>query len=405
MTVGGPLAGIGDIDWAGLDDGYGASVPGWLAALLAPDPKERRKASNSLHDGGDVLTATLQAIPFLWALAADQATPDRGKIVDLVGAIAVADGRYLDLFDRFDVVALRRDAAAWERGDHDDVVRRREEWVATAPAERADVRRLLLGMAVQPPQTKRQILNALAAYDAVKAGAPVLWALLADPDEDVRALSAYVLRLFPERAENIASALADLLSAEQAPAVLATAMITSWALGVAGSLADRISGFLDHPHEVVKLAAAAVLARQPGVNPLALGELLARAARPLLNLDPDRIVRYWEYDQEYAWKVLNDIDVGVLHEYGEPAVLDAVSQCTSYMHNDAVRVALSLTFGPASLPCPPYDQLTSSQQRVIDILVDVDDEQWKYPFGFVAVVREWGLPDSRDDLKRYAGIP
>jgi hypothetical protein len=404
MAADGPLAGIEDIDWAALDEGYGASVPGRLSGLLSPDADERREARGILHNGGHVLTATLRAIPFLWALAADQATPGRGEIVDLLGAIAVADGRFLDSFDRFDVAAMRRDAVTWERGDHDEKVRRWEEWVATAPVDRPDVRRLLLSKVVEPPRTGHQTLNSVAAYDAVKAGVPVLCAFLTDADDEMRALSAYVLRLFPERADYITPAVAGLLSAEQAPTVLATAIITSWVLGVSGSLTGSISGLLNHPHGAVRLAAAAAVARQSPVNTAALGELLACAGRPLLDLDTEPVVRYWDTGQEYAWNVLNDINIEVLRDYGEPAVLDAVSCCTGHMFKGAVRLALSLSFGPASPPCPPYDQLTSSQKSVVSILAEVDDKQWQRRLRFIPLLREWGLPDNRDSLKRYAGI-
>ncbi|MEU0404796.1 HEAT repeat domain-containing protein [Streptomyces sp. NPDC006197] len=78
------------IDWASLGHAYGAAddVPGWLRDMVSPDPDVREKAfgnfySAALHQGS-VYSSTVASLPFLFAMAHDPATPDRGEVVALL---------------------------------------------------------------------------------------------------------------------------------------------------------------------------------------------------------------------------------------------------------------------------------------------------------------------------------
>ncbi|MFD8013526.1 HEAT repeat domain-containing protein [Streptomyces sp. NPDC059762] len=80
-------------DWASLGHAYGAAddVPEWLRGMLSPDPAVREEAfgnfySAALHQGS-VYTSTVASLPFLFAMADDPATPDRGEVVALLLSI------------------------------------------------------------------------------------------------------------------------------------------------------------------------------------------------------------------------------------------------------------------------------------------------------------------------------
>lgn len=80
-------------DWASLGHAYGQAgdVPGWLRGMLSPDPDVRGDAfgnfySAALHQGS-VYSSTVASVPFLFAMADDPTTPDRGEVVALLLSI------------------------------------------------------------------------------------------------------------------------------------------------------------------------------------------------------------------------------------------------------------------------------------------------------------------------------
>lgn len=80
-------------DWASLGHAYGTAdeVPGWLRGMVSPDPDVREEAfgnfySAALHQGS-VYSSTEASVPFLFAMADDPATPDRGQVVALLLSI------------------------------------------------------------------------------------------------------------------------------------------------------------------------------------------------------------------------------------------------------------------------------------------------------------------------------
>ncbi|MEV8626033.1 hypothetical protein [Streptomyces sp. NPDC051079] len=77
-------------DWASLGHAYGAAddVPGWLRGMVSPDPAVHEEAfgnfySAALHQGS-MYSSTVASLPFLFAMADDPATPDRGEVVALL---------------------------------------------------------------------------------------------------------------------------------------------------------------------------------------------------------------------------------------------------------------------------------------------------------------------------------
>ncbi|MGW3387358.1 HEAT repeat domain-containing protein [Streptomyces cinereoruber] len=80
-------------DWASLGHAYGPAddVPGWLRGMVSPDSAVREKAFSRFYGAvlhqGSVYSSTVASVPFLFAMADDPATPDRGEVVALLLSI------------------------------------------------------------------------------------------------------------------------------------------------------------------------------------------------------------------------------------------------------------------------------------------------------------------------------
>ncbi|MEU1405947.1 HEAT repeat domain-containing protein [Streptomyces sp. NPDC005728] len=92
------FTGIDEVDWASLQHAYGSAeeVPGWLRGLASTDAAERQTALDGMygtvHHQGNVYDSTLACVPFLCTLAAREAVPDRGCIVELLVSIGAESG-------------------------------------------------------------------------------------------------------------------------------------------------------------------------------------------------------------------------------------------------------------------------------------------------------------------------
>ncbi|MEU4763466.1 hypothetical protein AB0H12_09435 [Actinosynnema sp. NPDC023794] len=88
------LDGVDDVDWASLDHAYGSAedVPRTLRDAVGTDDAVAGEAFEhlfgSIYHQGTLYSATPWAVPFVARLAADPATPRRGSLVHLLGAIA-----------------------------------------------------------------------------------------------------------------------------------------------------------------------------------------------------------------------------------------------------------------------------------------------------------------------------
>jgi HEAT repeat protein len=93
------LSGLSQVDWANLEHSYGSAsdVPALLRALCSPDADERDFAIHELflkiRHQGDVLTASVTAVPFLFRLLDSPDTQDKAGIAELLAAIGHRRGR------------------------------------------------------------------------------------------------------------------------------------------------------------------------------------------------------------------------------------------------------------------------------------------------------------------------
>ncbi|MFB7382466.1 HEAT repeat domain-containing protein [Kitasatospora purpeofusca] len=133
-----------DVDWSSMGHAYGSAeeVPLWLERMASPDPEVRDEAFTSFygaaHHQGGVYRCTTASIPFLFALADDDGTPDRAAVLGLLMSIGRAaldcdpEGIYCSAYGDMStpyaetVPRMREHAADFERyaADPDPQVRR-----------------------------------------------------------------------------------------------------------------------------------------------------------------------------------------------------------------------------------------------------------------------------------------
>ncbi|MFI1294158.1 HEAT repeat domain-containing protein [Streptomyces sp. NPDC020792] len=405
-----PLAGLDAIDWAELEHAYGPAddVPGQLRDLCAEDVEARRKALHALYGNifhqGSRYPASAAAVPFLARMAADVSLPDRDEYLALLAALAIGyDEAHLPV--GLDVAGWRRELAEFRLRDPEDIRAEFDAWLeaATEEGERRvrEMRRAMF-------DHERQLAAAeaeLGAYDAVGGQLPTLYALLGDDDPAVRAATAYLLAWFPEEAPDSLPRLLGVLDGESEPAVVATALVSAGLLGGAG-LVERLTSFLTVGEPVVRWAAATALARlgaagaECAVSAGVLAELAAAEAEP-----PEPGVLFHEGDlRGYAATSLTLL-VDRFPKEALDAVTDGLSATSGPASFPVAAAALRLAFGePGPNGLPEFDELAEQQQRLIRTLGSLDADTWRWA-NFCEIVREWGLPQQREAMRVYAGIP
>jgi len=150
-----------------MQHAYGTAeeIPALLAALRSADANEREKALarfySAVHHQGDVYQCTTAALPFLFELADDAATPGRGAIVELLVSIGTTS------IERCDVCYFGCNGE--EMGYPAAAAMMRERCEA------------FVGFAADPdPWVRRGGIKGLAQVRSAAVAA--LWAVTADPD-------------------------------------------------------------------------------------------------------------------------------------------------------------------------------------------------------------------------------
>ncbi|MFF3636047.1 HEAT repeat domain-containing protein [Streptomyces sp. NPDC002250] len=205
------FTGIDEVDWASLRHAHGSAreVPGWLRGLASTDAAERQTALDGMygtvHHEGNVYDSTLACVPFLFSLAAREAVPERGCIVELLVSIGAESG----------------DARAREAVRADG-----EVFVSLLGDPDPGVRRAAAGAMVRFVDDPGRVLGLLRQRIPVERDGRVLLAL-------TEAVGVFVRR-YPARADAV-----DLLAAQSAPPHdpgLRLAALGQLALGAPGRL-------------------------------------------------------------------------------------------------------------------------------------------------------------------------
>ncbi|RKK93861.1 hypothetical protein BFJ68_g15398 [Fusarium oxysporum] len=202
-----PLAGLDSIDWSRLNHAYGPAddVPLILRELHSRDPEVYKTAldacrSNIYHQGTRY-SASVAAIPFLYALLDSPATEDRETLLYLIVSLAIGHPNW--------VVPNGIDIQEWERR-----------------------------LAVMDPEDRGHAMQELKAYEAVELGLSSVMRCLDEDSASMRANAAHALVFFPRQSGPSRVALLDLLSRETNDDVRGTIVL---ALAILFVRADDVS--------------------------------------------------------------------------------------------------------------------------------------------------------------------
>ncbi|WP_344530426.1 HEAT repeat domain-containing protein [Streptomyces albiaxialis] len=251
------LRGIEDVDWASMEHAYGdaSDVPELLRGLASDDPEERETALDGMygavHHQGDVYDCTVASLPFLFALLLEPAVRDRGTVLALMCSIAgdtVPDPE--EIWTDFE-----------DEAEH-------EAWVA----------------------------HYVTASETVRGRSAELFALLGDPDPELRAVVPGALVRLHADAGRVLEALRARL-AEEPDAEVLRALVTALAdLGVrhGGETAEGAGDCLvrvaheARPRPELLLATLTGLARcAPALLPPRAVEWVKEAMREAREVPPD----------------------------------------------------------------------------------------------------------------------
>ncbi|WP_127507209.1 HEAT repeat domain-containing protein [Actinoplanes solisilvae] len=322
------------VDWSALRHAYGPAedVPGNLAALSSPDEQERHDAFGELWASivhqGNRYSASAAAVPLLLDLVADPSTPDRWLPLHLLGVIAVGPDE------------------AWLPGG---------------------VRLDLLG----EDETR--------AYEAVRAGLPVLRDLVADEPS-----AAYLLGWYPGDTASL-----EVLAAQDDP----TAVVAIGLLGLPGGVPIAARALTDE-RPLMRWAGAIASARL-------LGPGAGDGLLEWLTAGSDPTIPYLAGDLGgYALLSLSLVGADLF----EPALI-RLAHVTGDPALTTVGVALNAAFpdGPVATGTP-FRNLTDRQQRVVEAVLH-HRKAWLldgHEFGNVGLlISDYGLPHGRDRLAAY----
>jgi hypothetical protein len=170
------LEGLDRVNWSRLTDAYGpaSNTPDHIRRLASSRPKERKEARQALYatifHQGTRYPATAPAVPFLFELLDEPATPEKGEIVRLLVHLAVGyPERFLPL--GIDPAAAFADAAPAAPAPDDDSPAADAYW-------------------------------ARQAYEAVRRRAGRFRARAGDSDAKTRKAAVFALAWFPAAARN-----------------------------------------------------------------------------------------------------------------------------------------------------------------------------------------------------------
>lgn len=426
-----PLEGLDDVDWAGLRHAYGSAegIPAALRALRSSSSGERREAMNerlwhSIWHQGTRYEATVATVPFLVALAADPATPDREEIVYLLTMLSVG---YPDneLPHGVDITAWRADLRERRTLTPEGWERLLDAWVAEAPNEHQRGRRGWLREKRDPQAELRTLETDLSVYDAVLAGVPALRPLLESPESGLRTWTAALLGLFPEEAASSIPALGARLDAESDAFALSNVITALGMLGHREAI-PRIRTFLSGDRPVLRLAAATALVGLGAVDETVIGQLTVSAVWANLGHTEDAFrTLAGSGSLESATRFLRNADA-------DPAGFDRALEGlrTGPVTRTRLMVGAALTFAfgildlgdsliyttapflagikvpydeeelPAGDEIEPFEDLDDRQRDVVRALADLppgssDDAVIE------SMLQSWGVPDDPADLRDY----
>ncbi|MEU6385862.1 hypothetical protein ABZ847_20155 [Streptomyces bauhiniae] len=401
------LAGLDDVDWAGLEHAYGSAqdVPGNIRALCGSDDEAREREFSSLFNSichqGSRYSASPAAVPFLARIAVAGPAAAREDTMMLITRLAV------DWHDEYDVTT-GIDVAGWRAAAANCGPAELLPWYEERLAVETDSEKC-----TQLRETRDWVAagnsfdsrwSALQAYDAVLAGLPGLLVLFDDDDARMRTRTAYLLAWFPEFSATSVPRLMTVAAQEKDPVTAATALL---AAGLAGppSAAEDITPYLDATDPLMRWAAATAVVRLAGLGEALVGPgLLGRAVVELTAAAHSTFDHVTDY---FAGDLHGHIErtLHALPSTSESAgVREALDACLPRIARDGsgsrTRRAIEHLFpAPWPHPAPRYADLTVAQQQLLEELAG-HQHAWVVR-STADRLRELNLPCSQEALRSF----
>ncbi|MET7751146.1 hypothetical protein [Micromonospora sp. NPDC005367] len=394
------------IDWASLTHAYGSAedVPGLIRDLRSSDAEVRSAAMYELYGNiyhqGTRYEATAYAVPFLLELLADPTTPARHEIIQLLSCLAVGYPPYDIPASGFPIAEIRDDVAQVPE----------ETWRRWSQAMKDWYEAVSTGQRQPFPLTKPEgrlieRRHVLAAYDAVRAGVPLLLTCLTDADAEVVGEAIHALAWFSEEMTSIRPRLLEIASDDKRPTQIVGGALLALGL-VGGALTPPVADLLDRnlagTDPDLRWAAAvawAQLAREE-VPDSAIAELRGWGA-----------IRQEDTGQTIWSASPNDVALEVLDAFAAPVAEQVRSelvaavlaeQPTSNWHNH-FNVVLGRAFPQMEADHGrAFEELTAAQQTVVAWLIE--NPHVFGSSGPQGPLRQHGLPTTHEALRAYAGL-
>ncbi|KAF5250250.1 hypothetical protein FANTH_4527 [Fusarium anthophilum] len=191
-----PLAGLDSIDWSQLSHAYGQAddVPSLLKDLQSTDPEVQKTAFNkcwsNIYHQGSRYSASVEAVPFLYALIDSPGTLDRESLLYLITSLAIGHPDW--------AVPKGIDIQNWEN----------------SIAE------------IEKPEYRDRATQGFRAYEAVERGLSSVIHCLDKDSASMRANAAHALAFFPRQSTTSRAALFNRLNEETNNNVSATIILS-----------------------------------------------------------------------------------------------------------------------------------------------------------------------------------
>ncbi|MEV0157230.1 hypothetical protein AB0H57_26365 [Micromonospora sp. NPDC050686] len=395
---------LDSVDWASLTHAYGSAedVPGLIRDLRVSDDEVRRAAMYELYGNiyhqGTRYEASAYAVPFLLELLADPATPARHEVTQLLSCLAVGYTPYDLPATGFPIAEIRNRVSqvpeeTWRHWSH--AMKDWHQVVSTGQRQPLPL--------TKPERRLFETRHALAAYDAVRAGVPLLLTCLDDADAEVVGEAIHALAWFPEDLTSIRPRLLGIASDEQRPVqIVGGALIALGLLG--GALTQPVADLLERnlagTDPDLRWAAAVVWAQLAGeqMPEPAIAELRRWA---VIRRQETRETIWGASPSHVALEVLDAFAAPVAEQVRSDLVAVVLAeQPTSNWHNH-FNVVLACAF-PQMEPDHGrgFEELTAAQRAVVTWLID--NPHVFGSSGPQGPLRQHGLPTTYEAVRAYA---